>query len=53
MKHLKGKWKRIKTQNKITFHKILKIILNFNLSERTVLLTTIPKNYKKIILFLG
>ena len=46
MKHLKGKWKRIKTQNKITFHKILKIISNLNLSKN-VLSTRIPKNPKR------
>ena len=49
MKHLKGKWKRIKTQNKITFHKILKIILNSNLSKN-VLSTKIPKIPKERIL---
>ena len=36
MKYLKGKWKRTKTQNKITiqFSKILKTILNFKLSQK-------------------
>ena len=37
MKYLKDKWKRMKTQNKITIHKIstiLKTVLNFNLSEK-------------------
>ena len=40
MKLLKGKRKRMKTQNKIAIHKYLKIlntILNFNLSENRVI----------------
>jgi hypothetical protein len=36
MKYLKDTWKRVKTQNKIAiqFSKILKIILNCNLSNK-------------------
>ena len=39
MKYLKDKWKRMKTQNKITINKkfqkfYLKTVLNFNLSEK-------------------
>ena len=47
MKYLKGKWKRTKTQNKIPiqFSKILKTILNFKLSQKTMLLTKITKNH--------
>ena len=56
MKHLKGKWKRIKTQNKIAiqFSKILKTILNFKLLKHTMLLTKIPKGHERkniIVLF--
>ena len=36
MKYLKDTWKRVKAHNKIAiqFSKILKIILNFNLSNK-------------------
>ena len=49
MKHLKGKWKRIKTQNKITFH--IKNNIKFEFIKKMCYRVEFPKIPKERILF--
>ena len=51
MKHLKSKWKRIKTQNNIVTHKLLKILSNLEFIGKPVLLTKMPTIPKGILCF--